>query len=173
MSPEQEQQLRQKMIAMAGAAVAAHAPQSEAAKVQVPAKSAHTATKTPKLLQPNFQSTQMRVFDLTNTNDAILILTATATLPQRNGESGPEVHYFVTCVARQDVNGDLHKALVNVTDSNHMDVIPRLDLIDAVDVDGDGRGELLFRKVSDDATGYVIYRVIGDQLYPLFESALS
>jgi hypothetical protein len=50
-----------------------------------------------------------------------------------------------------------------------LDVIPRLELIDAVDVDGDGRGELLFRQVSDAGSAFVIYRVIGDRLYPLFQ----
>ena len=41
-----------------------------------------------------------------------------------------------------------------------------------VDVDGDGRGELLFRQVSDAGSAFVIYRVIGDRLYPLFQGTL-
>jgi len=44
-----------------------------------------------------------------------------------------------------------------------------VELIDAVDADGDGRGELLFRQISDAGTAYVVYRVIGDQLWPLFQ----
>jgi len=36
-------------------------------------------------------------------------------------------------------------------------------------VDGDGRGELLFRKVYDASSAFVVYRVIGDQLYALFD----
>ena len=58
-----------------------------------------------------------------------------------------------------------------MTDTEHLDVIPRLELIDAVDVDGDGRGELLFREVSDAGSAFVVYRVIGDHLYPLFQGA--
>ena len=80
---------------------------------------------------------------------------------------------MITLVVREDVNGNLHKALANVTDAQHLDVIPRLDLIDAVDVDGDGRAELLFREVSDTSSAFVIYRVIGDQLYPLFQGSLG
>jgi hypothetical protein len=72
-------------------------------------------------------------------------------------------------VAREDVNGEFHKALANVTDALHLDVIPQLELIDAVDVDGDSRGELLFRQVSDAGSAFVVYRVIGDRLYPLFQ----
>jgi hypothetical protein len=56
-----------------------------------------------------------------------------------------------------------------VTDTSHLDVIPQMELIDAVDVDGDGRGELLFRQFSDAGTAFVVYRVIGNQLYALFQ----
>ena len=83
--------------------------------------------------------------------------------------ANPDLQYMITIVARQDGNGDFHKALVNITDTQHLDAIPRLELIDAVDVDGDGRGELLFRQVSEAATAFVVYRVIGDRLYPLFQ----
>jgi len=47
------------------------------------------------------------------------------------------------------------------------------DLIDAVDVDGDGRAELLFHEVSDTGSAFVVYRVIGNQLYPLFQGSLG
>jgi hypothetical protein len=42
-------------------------------------------------------------------------------------------------------------------------------LIDAVDADGDGRGDLLFRESSDAGSAFVIDRVVGDQVYTLFE----
>jgi len=80
-----------------------------------------------------------------------------------------DLQYYVTVVARNDLYGELHKAFSNVTDSQHLDVSPRFDLIDAVDVDGDGRGELLFRQNSDAGTAFVVYRVIGDRLWPLFQ----
>jgi len=47
--------------------------------------------------------------------------------------------------------------------------LTRFELIDAVDADGDGRGELLFREVSDAGTAWGVYRAAADQLYPLFE----
>ncbi len=73
------------------------------------------------------------------------------------------MQYILTLVARDDIYGDLHKAFVNITDTQHMDVLPRMELIDAVDADGDGRGELLFRQISDAGKAFVVYRVIGDQ----------
>ena len=123
-------------------------------------------------MQPIFEDVQLRVFDLGNVNEAELVLTAKARMPQsphQKQPANPDLQYMITIVARQDVNGDLHKALANVTDTQHLDAIPKLELIDAVDVDGDGRGELLFREVSEAGTAFVIYRVIGDRLYPLFQ----
>ena len=49
------------------------------------------------------------------------------------------------------------------------DILPRYDFIDAVDADGDGRGELLFRETWDSGTAFAVYRVLGDRLWPLFE----
>jgi len=110
------------------------------------------------------------VFDLADVNEPELVLTARARMPQRSREKeSASLQYMVTLVARQDVNGELHKALANVTDAQHLDVFPKLELIDAVDVDGDGRGEMLFRQVSDAGSAFVVYRVIGDRLYPLFQ----
>jgi hypothetical protein len=44
-----------------------------------------------------------------------------------------------------------------------------MELIDAVDADGDGRGELLFRRTYDGGSAYAIYRVTADRLWTLFE----
>jgi hypothetical protein len=94
-------------------------------------------------------------------------------MPQARSEGASDLQYMITLVARQDIYGDLHKVFSNVTDSQHLDVLPRYDFIDAVDADGDGRAELLFRKVSDSASAFTIYRVIGNQLWPLFDGPLG
>jgi hypothetical protein len=122
-----------------------------------------------RLAQPIFENVQLRVFDLSNSNDAVLVLTADARMPQRPSAATTDIQYFITLIARQDTYGELKNAFTNITDNLHLDAIPRLELVDAVDADGDGRGELLFRKISDTGRAFNIYRVVGDQLYPLFE----
>jgi hypothetical protein len=53
-------------------------------------------------------------------------------------------------IARTNLEGELRKLFFSQTDSRHLDVSPRMELIDAVDADGDGRGELLFRRTFDE-----------------------
>jgi hypothetical protein len=173
MQPGEEQEFRKKMLAIAADEVRARAgqPASTSGKTSQPAHSSSQRAKAPAV-QPIFEDVQLRVFDLGNVNEAELVLTAKARMPQPSHQkqpANPDLQYMITIVARQDVNGDLHKALANITDTQHLDAIPRLELIDAVDVDGDGRGELLFREVSEAGNAFVIYRVIGDRLYPLFQ----
>jgi len=114
----------------------------------------------------------LRVFDVATNNEPILVLSTKATLPQ-SAKAGSEAarEYDVTLVARSDFNGELRKLLSSVTDNQHLDVTARLELIDAVDAEGDGRGELLFREVSDAGSAYVVYRVTPDQLWTLFEGS--
>ena len=51
---------------------------------------------------------------------------------------------MITLVARQDIYGELHKVFSNMTDTQHLDVLPRYEFIDAVDADGDGRARIAF-----------------------------
>jgi hypothetical protein len=137
------------------------------------------------------QDVQVRAFDLAFNNEPDLVLMASAQqlppvstpTPRRPVTKGakpvPEaapappadLTFWVTVVAREDYNGELRKQKVAVTDSKHLDAFSRLELIDAVDADGDGRGELLFREVSDVGQNYVLYRVNPDQLTQLYNSS--
>ena len=177
MKPEEEQRFRKKLLAMAADEVRARvqpAAGSTGTSEPVRASSQRSKATAVKPVQPIFEDVQLRVFDLETMNEPELVLTANARLPQRwreKGNASPELQYMVTLVAREDVNGEFHRALANVTDPQHLDVLPRLELIDAVDADGDGRAELLFRQVSDAGSAFVVYRVIGDRLYPLFQGA--
>ncbi|MGH9500878.1 MAG: hypothetical protein ACRD3L_17200 [Terriglobales bacterium] len=173
MTAEEEQQFRKKMLAMAADEVRARSRLLTAETVQTtgPAKNAHERRSAPaKLPQPTFEDVKLRVFDLNSSNEPILILSAKVHLPQSaKPKEANELQYLVTLVARQDVNADFDKVFSNVTDTSHLDIIPQMELIDAVDVDGDGPGELLFREIYDSGTAYVVYRVIGNQLYALFQ----
>jgi hypothetical protein len=169
--PDDETALRNKMLALAADEVRARAKQLSSELI-APASSARPGRSggREKPALPGFEDVQFRIFDLSSSNEPTMVLTASARMPDRATESAlVGLQYFVTLVARQDINGDIHKAFSNVTDQRHLDVEPKFELIDAVDVDGDGRAELLFRKVYDEGTAYVVYRVIGNQLYALFE----
>lgn len=175
LKPEEQERLRKKMLALAGDEIRAKAKQLEP-HAGGPGAPTHVSKRPGKTdaTQPKFDDVQLRVFDLSGNNEPLLVLTASAQMPhiQNENSSASDSQYMVTLIAREDVNGDFHKALANVTDTRHLDVLPRLELIDAVDADGDGRGELLFRQVSDTGSAFAIYRVIGDQLYPLFQGKL-
>jgi hypothetical protein len=179
MTPQEEEQFRKKMLAIAADEIRARAAQlmrGSAAAKPVQASSPRSKATAAKPVQPTFEDVQLQVFDLADINEPELVLTAKARMPQSShgkDSANPGLQYMITLVARDDVNGELHKSLANVTDTQHLDVIPRLDLIDAVDVDGDGRAELLFREVSDTSSAFVVYRVIGNQLYPLFQGSLG
>jgi hypothetical protein len=173
LKPDDELALRNKMLALAADEVRARAKQlsSELVGSTEPARgSKPRTTARAKAAQPNFDDVQFRVFDLSSSNEPTMVLTASSRISGRTTQPAvTDLQYFVTLVARQDINGDIHKAFSNVTDTQHLDVEPKFELIDAVDVDGDGRAELLFRKVYDASGAFVVYRVIGDQLYALFD----
>jgi hypothetical protein len=91
----------------------------------------------------------------------------TAKRDEPTGEKTREA--WVTVVARVDLYGEPRQLFASVTDSRHLDEVPRLELIDAVDADGDGRADLLFREINDSGRAFVVYRIGADKLYPLFE----
>ena len=171
MKAEEEQSYRKKLLALASAEV-----QLKAKQMTPVLPTAEPPKKVPpkagvKPAQPTFDDVQFRAFDLWNTNEPVFVMNAQAHLPGKAGVSSSDGNptYFITLVAKADIYLDLHKLLAEVTDQRHLDEFPRLELIDAVDVDGDGRGELLFREISDAGTAWAVYRAAADQLYPLFE----
>jgi hypothetical protein len=168
LKPDQEQKLRAKVLALAADEVRARAEQL-AAEAQPAARPVPKPKAMAKPPQPSFEDVQMRMFDLSNSNEPTLVVSAKARMPARPNTPNTDLQYLTTLVAREDIYGQVHKAFVSITDTQHLDVLPRLELIDAVDADGDGRGELLFRQTSDAGSAFVVYRVIGDQLWPLFQ----
>jgi hypothetical protein len=170
LKPDEELKLRKKILALAADEVQARAAQltAESQTGSRPSSPAGTKAKPP---QPSFDEVEFHAFDLSNSNEPVLVVTAKARMPARPNAAGADVQYIITLVTREDMYGDLHKVFSSITDSQHFDVLARMELIDAVDADGDGRGELLFRQVSDAGSAFILYRVIGDRLWPLFQSA--
>jgi len=115
----------------------------------------------------------MVAYDLWGSNQPVILLSADGHVPPAAGtasatESG--LQYSVLLVAYPDIYNNLHKLYVGITDKFHLDVTPRLELIDAIDADGDGVAELLFRETSDQGTGWIIYRATADKLWTMFDS---
>ncbi len=133
------------------------------APVKSGAKSAAKATK------PVFDDVNLRIFDLSNSNEPVLVLSAKTHPPAPSASGNVEEPQEITLIARTNLEGELRKLFFSKTDSRHVDLTPRMELIDAVDADGDGRGELLFRRTFDSGSAYAIYRVTADGLWPLFE----
>jgi hypothetical protein len=161
MKPDEEQNFLKKMLAMSAQEVKTRAKAAPGAGEPKSKPSDKNARPT---RDPQFQDVHLHVYDLSNSNEPVLVLTASATLP-----SEPTLIYMIALVARQDIYGDLHKVFAQTTDNQHLDVLAKYELIDAVDADGDGSGELLFRISSEAGSAFGVYRVIGDRLWPLFE----
>jgi hypothetical protein len=117
----------------------------------------------------------MRSFDLDLSNDAVIVLSAEipgSYLAQGGkGTPGKFVSRYVTVIARVDFEGVPQKLASSVTDSSRLDVAPRLELIDAVDVDGDGLAELLFREYSFDEKSFIVYGIGRSTVTKVFEGA--
>ncbi len=166
--PAEEATYRSRMLDLASAQLRgqASAANPEAAPTR---KKSSSGKSTGKLSQPAFDDVSLRIFDLSNSNEPVLVLSA-KTRPAAGGASGNiEEPKEVTLIARTNLENELQKLFFSQTDSRHLDVAPRMELIDAVDADGDGRGELLFRRSFDGGSAYAIYRVTRDGLWPLFE----
>lgn len=172
----EEEQRHDQMLALAKQQLATYLKaeaKEEITPEEHPAHALHrvTAKKAP---EPIFENTKMVAYDLWLTNQPVLVFTADAHLPPSTSSqpAGPyrDLNYSITIAAYPDIYNNLHKLYVGVTDKYHLDVTPQLELIDAVDADGDGRGELLFRETSDSGTGWVIYRATADTLWKMYDS---
>jgi hypothetical protein len=186
---DREQEQRKQMLSLAASEIRAYVAKQAKEQIgnasagkQGPAPTHKTTAKQP---QPVMEKLQLRAFDLWGNSDPVLIMSADAHMALASRSATPKdswkedatatvtdsaTQYTITLVAKTDIYGNLRKLYSGVTDKYHLDVTPKLELIDAVDADGDGRGELLFRETSDAGTGYVIYRATADKLWKMFDS---
>ena len=184
-----EEERRQQMVALAASEIRAYLATQAKKQIGNASESKHAPATvhktTAKQAQPVIEKVQLRAFDLWGNSDPILIMSAEAHLPSASKSPAAKqswkedatapapdsaTSYTITLVAKTDIYGNLRKLYSGVTDKYHLDLTPKLELIDAVDADGDGRGELLFRETSDAGTGYVIYRATADTLWKMFDS---
>ncbi len=159
--PEELASYRTKMLDLAATQLSARVKEPQPAS-----KTARTA-RTPAA-KPAFDDVQLHIFDLSSSNEPVLVLSAT-TRVMTTAAGLSDVPQEITLIARTNLEGELRKLFFSATDPRHLDETPRMELIDAVDADGDGRGELVFRRIFDSGSAYAIYRVTADRLWPLYE----
>ena len=180
---DEEGERLQQMTAMAKEEVRAYVQAQAKARIMPSPKSAGpqaakrgTAAKVSagsKIGDPILENVHMNAFDLWNNNQPVIIFMADAHMPPpgtTHSAADSDLQYSILLVTNPDIYHSLHKIHVEVTDKYHLDMTPRLELVDALDADGDGRGELLFRESSDNASGWRIYRATPDKLWKLFDS---
>ena len=171
LKPAEEAIYRNKMLELASHEFRSKQSASAASKNSAGSKSAKgTASARNKKSTAGFEleDLKLRFFDLSNSNEPVIVLSGRTPVPPATA-AGSQVPQEITLIARTNLEGELHKLFFEQTDSRHLDLNPRMELIDAVDADGDGRGELLFRRTFDSGSAYAIYRVTADQLWPLWE----
>ena len=120
----------------------------------------HGPTMWPSL---QLQDAAFGVFDVNGNNAPIVVYSAAAMVDG--------VKKYVTVAAWEEIDESLRKIFAQVTDDRHLDVYPRLEVVDAVDSSGNGRGELLFRAFGDQGSRWVLYHPGPDSLNLLFDSA--
>lgn len=135
LKPEEEERLRSKMQELAAQEIAVEAglkqPQKSGLKVQ-----------------------DFRVFDLQTDNLPEMVLIA----QQKVKQQGKEVTYQATVIATEELDQRFYRLFSRVT-SDRYGLGQKMELVDAVDADGDGRGELLFRVEGPRGSFYDLYRV--------------
>lgn len=164
MRTEEEANLREKVQALAVKELQERA--SSSTPPPTPTRVAKTG-KAKGASSPKFTDVQFRAYDPSTTNEPIFVYEANT--PVLDKLSGKELPNHVMLVVRQDIYADMHIIFSSISDPTHMDSQPKCEFVDVVDAEGDGYGELLFRRTYDAGRAFSVYRVIGNQLWPLFE----
>jgi hypothetical protein len=156
--------MQDQMELAASAAIAATQPAVKPAKPRAttPAqrrKAAATPPATPKPLV--FVNEVFKAYELTYSGGATLVFSG-ETL-----DSAGKAKY-ITLIAQPDFNGVPRVLFKSITDDDHLDVTPKMRLVDAVDARASNRGDLVFELRSSHDREFVIYRVSSGQAEQVF-----
>lgn len=164
-SEDEQQELREKMLQLAEAELARSGPRpappagKTTSRGKAPGKAG--AIRAPQAkVRTTLKDIRFDLFDLDYNNSAELVLSVAE---ERPGQ--PDA--YLTVIARTDVQNNLHQLFATVTAADRLDAQPRLVLVDAVDADGDGPAELLFREDYGKSAAYILYKVGPDALEAL------
>jgi hypothetical protein len=149
-------------VAPAPAAMTTPAP----AKRTTGPKSTLARQVPPKALPVVLQDKDFRAFELTYSGGATLVFTAKALVGPNN--AGVTLEKYVTLIAQPDFDGDPQIRLQSVTDAKHLDITPRMRLVDAVDTRGDNQADLLFELRRSTDRQFAIYHMRGSHAEQAF-----
>jgi hypothetical protein len=155
-SPEDAAKMQAALEAVAEKAVAPPAPAAPktAAAHTTRRKPAQPAPPPPLLADEEF-----RVFGLTLGGGATMVLSAhTTTTPEK----------YVTVIAQPDFYGNVQVLLKQAASADSLDATPRMLLIDALDTEGNSRGNLIFELRGQTWREFAIYRVGDGQASQVF-----
>ena len=108
-----------------------------------------------------FTNVRFKAYELTFSGGATLVYSA-ETLDKAGKTK------YVTLIAQPDFNGVPKVLFKSVTDDGHLDVTPKMRLVDAVDARADNRGDLVFELRSMHDREFVIYRIASGQAQQVF-----
>jgi hypothetical protein len=166
--PADGTKMQEQMEIAAGNAIAAtELPAKTAAKPR--ATVPHTAaaqrhkasTPAPTTPKPVFTNVRFKAYELTYSGGATLVFSGEA--QDRAGKVK-----YVTVIAQPDFNGVPKVLFKSVTDDDHLDVTPKMRLVDAVDARANNRGDLVFELRSHRDREFVIYRITAGQAEQVF-----
>ncbi|MFP5276203.1 MAG: hypothetical protein ACLGPM_03730 [Acidobacteriota bacterium] len=131
-----------------------------------PASKSKRSSRTRKAAAPPpppvpLEDEQFRVLELTYGSGATMVFSA-----HTKGAGAAEK--FITLIAQPDLYGGVMVLYKNVTDADHLDLTPRMRLVDAVDAEGDNRGELLFELRGKIQREFALFRVVRGQATEIF-----
>ena len=150
-NPEDQEKMKESMEDIARQALGLKPSPPPATPKRASAKS--RAKPAPPAEPPSLVDEKFRVFELAYGSGATMVLSAHTDGPTAQQK-------FVTLIAQPDLYGNALVLLKNVTDGTHLDEIPRMRLVDAVDALADNRGELLFELRGATQRQFALYRVL-------------
>ena len=151
-------------IAAAGAIAATVPPAKTTTKshtATTPAQRRKVAAAPPAPPKPVFTNERFKAYELTYSGGATLVFTA-----ETQDKAGKTK--YVTLIAQPDFNGVPKVLFKSVTDDDHLDVTPRMRLVDAVDARANNRGDLVFELRRGRDREFVIYRIAAGQAEQVF-----
>jgi hypothetical protein len=155
----------QMQIAAASAIAATEPPVKKAATTRSHAAATtaqrRKAAATPAAPKPVFTNERFKAYELSYSGGATLVYTAE--VQDKSGKAK-----YVTLIAQPDFNGVPKVLFKSVTDDDHLDVTPKMRLVDAVDARANNRGDLVFELRSHRDREFVIYRIAGGQAEQVF-----